>query len=622
MTTAASTRFSGAFSWVAPTAAMVCWGVAACGSLLQAAEPAGPAAKGAVPVKIVEGGEGGFTLLRGEKPYFVRGVGGNGSLELLAKLGGNSVRTWGLEGLEKTLDEAHAKGITVAVGVWLGHKRHGFDYANADQVADQMQTVREAVFKFKDHPAVLLWGLGNEMEGYEKGDDASIWSAVNNLAAMVKKIDPNHPTMTVVAEIGGDRVKNIHRLCPEIDVVGINSYGGAATIPTRYRAAGGEKPYLLTEFGPPGMWETTKNRFGAAPELTSTEKGDRYRKTYEGAVSGEKALCLGSYAFLWGHKQEATATWFGIILPDGRRLAAADVLQEMWTQKPPVDLCPRIESLKLVGSDEVAGGAVLKAELVADDPEKQPIEVKWVLQAEAESFSVGGDAEAAPPAFPDAVKNASATGCDVTAPTSGGVYRLFAYVGDKNGGAAVANVMFKVKGDVKIPDARQAELPLVIYSEGESPKAPYTAAGWMGNAKAVKMTLDSRESPHSGESCLKVEYREKDGWAGVVWQSPAGDWGDKAGGWNWSGAKQLSFWARGAEGGEEVSFELGLFGKDKKVPDSGKSKLEKLRLSKEWKQYTLSLEGQDLTRIKSGFAWVLAAPGKPVVFYLDDVKVE
>src|SRR5436305_1091987 len=97
---------------------------------------------------------------------------------------------------------------------------------------------------------------------------AAVWSAINSIAARAHKLDPNHPTFTVVAEIGGDRVKNIHRLCPEIDVVGINSYAGAATVPERYKKAGGTKPFVLTEFGPAGTWESKKNHYGAVPEPT------------------------------------------------------------------------------------------------------------------------------------------------------------------------------------------------------------------------------------------------------------------------------------------------------------------------------------------------------------------
>src|SRR6516225_7039238 len=39
----------------------------------------------------------GWQLMRNGSPYFIKGAGGDGSCELLAKLGGNSIRTWGAE---------------------------------------------------------------------------------------------------------------------------------------------------------------------------------------------------------------------------------------------------------------------------------------------------------------------------------------------------------------------------------------------------------------------------------------------------------------------------------------------------------------------------------------------
>jgi hypothetical protein len=144
----------------------------------------------------------------------------------------------------------------------------------------------------------------------------------------------------------------------------------------------------------------------------------------------------------------------------------------------------------------------------------------------------------------------------------------------------------------------------------------------MGNAGAIKMDPGSTENPHSGQTCLKVEYTARDNWGGVVWQSPANDWGDAPGGWNLTGAKKLTFWARGARGGEVVNFSFGLLGKDKKFPDSASNQLEKVRLTDEWSQYTIYLKGQDLSRIKTGFSWSLAANGAPVTFYLDDIRYE
>ncbi len=71
--------------------------------------------------------DGLHRLVRNGQPYFVKGVGGHTHLEALAAAGGNSIRTWGTDGLDEILDEAHRHGLTVTVGLWLGHERNGFD---------------------------------------------------------------------------------------------------------------------------------------------------------------------------------------------------------------------------------------------------------------------------------------------------------------------------------------------------------------------------------------------------------------------------------------------------------------------------------------------------------------
>lgn len=570
----------------------------------------------------VKRNEQGWTLTRNGQPYAIHGVGGDGSKKLLVQAGGNSVRTWGTEKLEQTLDEAQDLGLTVTVGIWLGHERHGFNYNDADQVAKQMETVRAAVLRYKDHPAVLMWGLGNEMEGYEKGDNAAIWSAIDSLAVMVKKLDPNHPTMTVVAEIGGDRVRNIHRLCPEIDVVGINTYAGAASIPKRYREAGGTKPYILTEFGPPGSWEAKKTAWGAPIELSSTEKAAVYRDSYLKAVAEAKGQCLGSYAFVWGHKQEATATWFGLVLPDGTRLGAVDTLSELWTGKAFANRCPSIESLTPKEVGELTPGAVVKAKLVASDPEQDPLKVEWILQFDPLTQGVGGDAESTPPVFAEAIIKSNATEAEVRMPSGGGGYRLFAVVRDNHGGGAVANIPLFVKGPPTPIKARVAKLPFVLYDESPREKSPYVPANWMGNTKALKLDEASTTQPHSGKTCLRLDYSAKDQWAGVVWADPANDWGDQPGGWDLTGAKRVTVWLRGEKGDEVVNLELGIFGKDKKFSDTGKAKKEGIKLSREWQAVSLDLAGQDLSRIKSGIVITFAGSGEPMTIYLDDCVYE
>jgi hypothetical protein len=395
--------------------------------------------------------DGAHRLIRNGQPYFVRGVGGHTQLAELAASGGNSIRTWGTDGLDEILDEAHRNGLTVAVGLWLGHERHGFDYQDQAAVLRQLNACREAVRKYKDHPAVLMWGIGNEMEG--DGTNPAIWHAVDQIAREIKRIDPDHPTMTVIAELGENKIQNIERFCPNIDIVGVNSYGGIKSVGSRYRKAGGTKPYIITEFGPPGPWEVGKTEWGSPIEMSSTAKGEWYADAYRLAVTAQQGLCLGSYAFYWGHKQETTATWFGMLLPNGVRLAAVDTMVEAWTGAPSVNLCPRIMSVEADQTKKLRPGQTVEANLSASDPENDQLTFRWVLRSDSGTIGSGGDSQAEEDSFAGAVSAAGPT-ATVTMPEGGGGYRLFAYVSDGRGGAAVANVPLYVEAPAAVP--RQA----------------------------------------------------------------------------------------------------------------------------------------------------------------------
>lgn len=404
---------------------------------------------------------GRWQLYVNQEPFFIKGAGGKGSLAKLRAAGGNSVRTWGVEGLPSVLDEAQKQGLTVCVGIWFHHERdaEGFDYGRPAMVSAQLEQVHQTVLRFKEHPAVVLWGLGNEMEG-EAGDKVEIWKAVEVAAKLTKELDPNHPTMTVIAEIGGQKVAAIHKYCPDIDIIGINSYGGGPSVAERYAKLKGSKPYIITEFGPVGPWETGKTSWGAPYEQTSTEKAAFYRKTYEDSIANQP-LCLGSYAFLWGQKQETTATWFGVFLQDGDKLQAVDTLTELWSGRPPASRCPVINQLKIRDLREFAPGAVFSAELEAADPNGRPLQVRWVIQPEQTKKLTAGAEEQTLPELTDRIVRSDTRSAEVRAPQSPGGYRLFAYV--RNGfGAAVANVPFHVGSTKKVAADRETKLPLAI----------------------------------------------------------------------------------------------------------------------------------------------------------------
>lgn len=574
--------------------------------------------------------EQGWSLFRGGQPFFIQGAGGDASREMLKQCGGNSFRLWGADGIDQQLDEANRLGLAVTVGIWLEHAggpKH-FDYNNPKMVAHQLEQVRDAILRYKDNPAVLVWGLGNEMEGYKNGDDPAVWHAVQDAAALAHKLDPNHPTMTAIAEIGGKRVQSINQYCPDIDIIGINTYAGGPSVASRYRAMGGTKPFILTEFGPAGTWEVGLNSWRAPIEATSTAKADFYRDTYNKTVLPERGkLCLGSYAFLWGNKQEATATWFGMFLPDGSRLESVDAMTELWTGHAPESGCPRIQPV-LLDRNDVDPGETIHATLDVTDPANNPLTAKWMLTRDQAVYQTAGAFQASPKTYTDAVVSSDIHGAQIHMPADVGPYWLYAYIYDGKGGAATSVVPVRVHAHSAQTNAQPADapgqpvqLPFVIYGSAVR-NPPYTPSGWMGDAASIALDERSATNPHSGQACLKCQFKSTAGFGGIAWQNPPNNWGDQPGGFDLSNATKLTFWARGEDGGEVVSFKLGILGADKKYSDSDHAELPDVLLTKEWKEYTIDLSGKNLACIKTGFVWVLAANGKPVTFYLDDIQYE
>lgn len=98
-----------------------------------------------------------------------------------------------------------------------------------------------------------------------------------------------------------------------------------------------------------------------------------------------------------------------------------------------------------------------------------------------------------------------------------------------------------------------------------------------------------------------------------------------------TGATTLTFWARGAKGGEKVKFFALGVGRAPGTsppaphPDSAPEVNVTVTLGRQWKRFTLSLSGLDLSYVLGGFGWVAEgrdnAPG-PVRFYMDDISYD
>ena len=95
-----------------------------------------------------------------------------------------------------------------------------------------------------------------------------------------------------------------------------------------------------------------------------------------------------------------------------------------------------------------------------------------------------------------------------------------------------------------------------VYTDSKSPDNHYIPSGWMGDYGDLSMDDKYMSEPHSGSTCIKFVYTAKkiqnQGWGGVYWQNPANNWGSKKGGFDLTGLNKLTFWAKGAKGGEII----------------------------------------------------------------------
>lgn len=187
--------------------------------------------------------------------------------------------------------------------------------------------------------------------------------------------------------------------------------------------------------------------------------------------------------------------------------------------------------------------------------------------------------------------------------------------------------------------------PFYVYHDGNSAQQAFFATGLMGDLANANVDLYNKEQPYQGESCVKVVYEKTPdsiGWAGLYWQTPANNWGEAQAGYDLQKAKKLTFWARGAKGGEVINIAQvgGIAGK---YGDTGNSAIGPIILSKEWTQYTIDLQHvgfeimfskesrecwpfmEPLSRIIGGFGWAAsldANQGQGLTLYLDEIRFE
>jgi cellulose synthase (UDP-forming) len=168
------------------------------------------------------------------------------------------------------------------------------------------------------------------------------------------------------------------------------------------------RPYLISEFGPDGYWETRptqRNARGALIEPDSDEKVQSYARAWAVHTEAHRGANIGGVAYCWRDRYEATATWFGLTDSDGRLKPAGLALQQLWTGRAASG--PRVLALEGPNSP-VAPGATINVRAQVRGKPGQHLTYKWRLASEDFDFKVG-----------------NVEGARITLPQRPGTYRVY-----------------------------------------------------------------------------------------------------------------------------------------------------------------------------------------------------
>ncbi len=386
--------------------------------------------------------------------FLLKGAGGGNNLAALHEAGGNSLRTWGSRNGLQLLDSAYKYNIMIAMGLGMGQELHGFDYNDTAAVAKQYRRNIAAIEELKNHPNLLCWVVGNELNlSPKQGEPVNpkVYDAVSDIVDYIHANDPNHPVTTPMAGAQKEQVKVALEGCPNLDFISVQVYGGLGNMGEMVKTAGITIPFAITEYGPIGHWERPQTAWGREIEETSAQKASGlYNRIQNGIVNDPTGLCLGGYAFLWGQKQERTPTWYGMFLKTGEATAIVDELTHYWTGEYPENQAPQLDSMKIDGKNAVDNiylkpGKEYTAKVFASEPNDDEMTFTWELLGEVAERSQGGAHENEPAKISfETISDLNGELRFVT-PKEKGEYRLFSYVFDGKGKVGTANVPFYVE---------------------------------------------------------------------------------------------------------------------------------------------------------------------------------
>ena len=266
---------------------------------------------------------------------------------LMQDMGCNTIRLMASPMTLDLLNKAYQYGIKVIGTVWVAWDVDYSDPAEREKVKyEALNLVRS----WKDHPAILMWSVGNEVNYHTNNGlyDPDWYSLLNETAQLIKQYDDNHPVTTANGDVLtiGDPAKNsTDAQMTHLDLWGANVYRGGTMGSVFYDyTLRSNKPLWFSEFGCDRYNSTTdsEDEFMQKEYLRS-----QWRHIYFNLSNNPNAyrqICVGGCIFEWSDEwwkysgpgasnfvQEPNASWGTGAYedPDGANLAA-NLSEEWW----------------------------------------------------------------------------------------------------------------------------------------------------------------------------------------------------------------------------------------------------------------------------------------------------
>lgn len=540
----------------------------------------------------------------------------------LQSLGVNTIRTWATgKNTSKLLDAAQKHDIKIMIGIWMRHGRPGmedddsFNYLEDVEGMEVMyKNALEVVNTYKDHPAVLTWGIGNEVYlNMETDAEKEAYSKLlERICSDIKKIDKNHPISSTEAwNFGLDWWQ---KYVPSLDIYGLNSYGaGANFLAEELKKRNIDKPYVITEFNVTGEWDIKNMQNGIKVEPSDQEKYNTITNGYSNWIKS-KPNCLGVYVFHYADGNDFGTPW---LFTHHRGLYRPTywAIRKAYTGQEPTNAIPEIKKFQ-VSDTTLQSGSWIPVTLEIVDAESEVLDIRFYYNQRTGSRRRRSQINELN------FRGSLTDGFEIQIPKEHGAVKVYVNAQDTFNNVGIAStgitIIDKEAKNKKYLVAK-TKLPFYIYKDGD--ELPYTPTGYMGNYQAIVVDTKNTEEVYSGTHAIKIDYKEKSGWYGVAFVDPKNDWGDNLGGYEILNAKKFSFWAKSDIDGVTAKIGFGLIDSDKPFPDTAK-KYKEIKLTDQWKKYSLNVKRLDLSCIRSGLVLFATSFGITQTIYIDEVVFE